>query len=32
MNFLEKYKDDFAVYDKMEKDFIDDEKIWDIKC
>ncbi|MGE5583457.1 MAG: [FeFe] hydrogenase H-cluster radical SAM maturase HydG [Bacillota bacterium] len=28
MNFLEKYREDFAEYDVMEKDFIDDEKIW----
>lgn len=28
MNFLEKYKEDFAFYDRMEKDFIDDELIW----
>ena len=28
MNFLEKYKKDFEEYDKMEKDFIDDELIW----
>lgn len=29
MNFLEKYKEDFAEYDKMEKDFIDDDLIWE---
>ncbi|MFA9380018.1 MAG: [FeFe] hydrogenase H-cluster radical SAM maturase HydG [Acetanaerobacterium sp.] len=28
MNFLEKYKDDFEIYDQMENDFIDDDKIW----
>lgn len=28
MNFLEKYKDEFARYDAMEHDFIDDDKIW----
>ena len=28
MGFLEKYKDDFAFYDKMDHDFIDDDKIW----
>ncbi len=28
MNFLEKYKDEFAEYDKMNHDFIDDDKIW----
>jgi 2-iminoacetate synthase len=28
MNFLEKYKKDFEEYDKMDKDFIDDDKIW----
>jgi len=28
MNFLEKYKDEFAEYDKMDHDFIDDDKIW----
>lgn len=29
MGFLDKYKEDFAEYDKMEKDFIDDDKIWE---
>jgi len=29
MNFLEKYKKDFEEYDSMEKDFIDDDKIWE---
>ena len=29
MNFLGKYRDDFAEYDAMERDFIDDELIWD---
>ena len=29
MNFLEKYKEDFAEYDSMERDFIDDDKIWE---
>lgn len=28
MNFLDKYKKDFEEYDKMEKDFIDDDLIW----
>ncbi len=28
MSFLEKYKQEFEVYDRMEKDFIDDDKIW----
>ncbi|MCR4435539.1 MAG: [FeFe] hydrogenase H-cluster radical SAM maturase HydG [Clostridiales bacterium] len=28
MNFLEKYKKDFEEYDKMDRDFIDDDKIW----
>lgn len=28
MNFLEKYKNEFAEYDKMDHDFIDDDKIW----
>jgi 2-iminoacetate synthase len=28
MNFLEKYRDDFAEYDAMERDFIDDDLIW----
>lgn len=28
MNFLEKYRDDFKVYDDMDHDFIDDDKIW----
>lgn len=30
MNFLEKYKEDFAVYDKLECDFINDDMIWQI--
>ncbi len=29
MNFLDKYKEDFKEYDLMEKDFIDDDKIWE---
>ncbi|MDD3840456.1 MAG: [FeFe] hydrogenase H-cluster radical SAM maturase HydG [Clostridia bacterium] len=29
MGFLEKYKEDFKEYDQMEKDFIDDDKIWE---
>ncbi len=28
MNFLEKYQEDFKEYDRMERDFIDDEMIW----
>ena len=28
MNFLEKYETEFEQYDKLEHDFIDDEKIW----
>ena len=28
MSFLEKYKDEFEKLDKMDKDFIDDDKIW----
>lgn len=28
MNFLEKYKKEFEEYDKLDNDFIDDEKIW----
>lgn len=28
MNFLEKYQEEFARYDQMEHDFIDDGKIW----
>lgn len=28
MNFLEKYKKEFEEYDKLDHDFIDDEKIW----
>lgn len=28
MNFLEKYQDEFAKYDQMDHDFIDDDKIW----
>lgn len=27
-SFLEKYRQDFAEYDKMDRDFIDDDKIW----
>lgn len=30
MNFFEKYRQEFAEYDKMERDFIDDEEIWRI--
>lgn len=30
MNFLKKYEAEFAKLDAMEKDFIDDDKIWDI--
>ncbi|HQD29863.1 [FeFe] hydrogenase H-cluster radical SAM maturase HydG [Acetivibrio saccincola] len=29
MKFLDKYKEYFKEYDEMEKDFIDDEKIWE---
>lgn len=29
MNFLEKYEQEFAKYDNMDKDFIDDELIWE---
>lgn len=29
MKFLQKYQEDFAEYDRMENDFIDDAKIWD---
>ncbi|MEG1243783.1 MAG: [FeFe] hydrogenase H-cluster radical SAM maturase HydG, partial [Oscillospiraceae bacterium] len=29
MNFLEKYRDEFSELDKMECDFIDDDKIWE---
>ena len=29
MSFLEKYRREFEVYDQMEKDFIDDDKIWE---
>jgi biotin synthase-like enzyme len=29
MKFLEKYKEEFKEYDLMEKDFIDDDKIWE---
>lgn len=29
MNFLKKYAEDFKEYDEMEKDFIDDNKIWE---
>lgn len=28
MNFLKKYNEDFKEYDAMEKDFIEDDKIW----
>ena len=28
MNFLEKYREDFKEYDRLEHDFIDDNKIW----
>ena len=28
MNFLKKYEKEFAEYDKLEHDFIDDDKIW----
>lgn len=28
MNYPEKYKQDFIEYDKMDKDFIDDDRIW----
>lgn len=28
MNFLEKYEKEFEEYDKMDHDFIDDDKIW----
>ncbi|MEA4891284.1 MAG: [FeFe] hydrogenase H-cluster radical SAM maturase HydG [Peptococcaceae bacterium] len=28
MNFLEKYKKEFEEYDKLDHDFIDDQKIW----
>lgn len=28
MNFLDKYQDEFAKYDQMDHDFIDDDKIW----
>jgi 2-iminoacetate synthase len=28
MDFLNKYKKEMAEYDKMEKDFIDDDLIW----
>jgi hypothetical protein len=30
MNFLNKYSEDFKEYDAMERDFIDDDKIWAI--
>lgn len=30
MNFLEKYNKEFEKYDKMDKDFIDDDLIWSI--
>ena len=29
MNFLEKYHDEFEELDKLECDFIDDDKIWE---
>ena len=29
MNFLEKYKEDFKEYDKLDHDFIDDDLIWE---
>ncbi|NLY90471.1 MAG: [FeFe] hydrogenase H-cluster radical SAM maturase HydG [Firmicutes bacterium] len=29
MDFLNKYQKDFEEYDRMEKDFIDDERIWE---
>ena len=29
MNFLDKYKKDFEEYDRMDKDFIDDDLIWE---
>lgn len=29
MNFLDKYKKDFEEYDRLDKDFIDDDKIWE---
>jgi 2-iminoacetate synthase len=29
MNFLNKYQNEFAAYDQFERDFIDDEKIWE---
>jgi 2-iminoacetate synthase len=29
MNFLNKYQKEFAAYDQFERDFIDDEKIWE---
>jgi 2-iminoacetate synthase len=28
MNFLDKYQKEFAAYDKLDHDFIDDDKIW----
>lgn len=28
MNFLDKYKKEFEAYDKLDHDFIDDDKIW----
>lgn len=28
MSFFNKYNEDFKEYDAMERDFIDDEKIW----
>ena len=30
MSFLKKYQEDFAVYDSMEKDFIDEAPIWEL--
>lgn len=30
MNFLEKYQEEFKEYDSMERDFIDDDKIWEL--
>ncbi len=28
MNFLEKYRKEFEAYDRLDHDFIDDDKIW----
>ena len=28
MNFLQKYQKEFAEYDRLDHDFIDDDKIW----